>query len=65
MTLMTYEVNDAISEVIVTQTLLWSYNEATGKTNRTVMFVSLEIAAKETSMRLYSLNNIVQPRDTT
>lgn len=59
-TLITYEVDDAAYEVIVTQILLWSYNELTDEINRIARFVYIEIATEETSMQFYSLSYTVQ-----
>ncbi|MEO3993276.1 MAG: rhodanese-like domain-containing protein [Desulfurococcaceae archaeon TW002] len=58
-TLVTYEANDTTYEVLVTQTLLWNYNEASTKTNRTAKFISTEIAAEDISLQFYSLSYIV------
>lgn len=59
-TLVTYEVNDTINEVTITQTLLWSYNETNTKTNRTAKFISTEITSEDVSLQFYSLSYLVQ-----
>jgi len=58
--LLTYEVNGTTFEVIIAETLLWSYNERADEVNRTARFVSTEITAEGMSMQFYSFSYIVQ-----
>ncbi|MCX8204910.1 MAG: rhodanese-like domain-containing protein [Candidatus Nezhaarchaeota archaeon] len=62
-TLITYEVDDVIYEVTVTQALLWSYSELIDEMSKAAAFVSVKVAAGEASIQFYSLSYIVQHKE--
>ena len=61
--LITIEFEDIIIEGIITETLLFHYEEFSDKTNRTVDFVFTEATIEESFIAFYTMNYLVQDVD--
>jgi rhodanese-related sulfurtransferase len=55
-----YEVNDIMSEITITNTLLWSYSELTDEINRTARFTLTEVSSEDTSTQVYGFSYMIK-----
>ncbi|MFW9804764.1 MAG: rhodanese-like domain-containing protein [Candidatus Thorarchaeota archaeon] len=56
----TYEVNDIMYEITVTNTILWSYSELTDEINRTAGFTLTEVSSEDTSTQVYGFSYVIK-----